>query len=84
MKPVALVGKLIHNSSRYGWKVLDLFGGSGSTMIAAQQLERKAYIMELDEKFVDVEVKRYIRYMGEDTEVYKISPDGEKVKYNSL
>lgn len=84
MKPVPLIGKLIHNSSRYGWRVLDLFGGSGSTMIAAQQLERKAYIMELDEKFVDVEVKRYIRYMGDNAEVYKISPDGEKVKYNSL
>jgi len=44
--------------------VLDLFGGSGSTMIAADQLQRKAAIMELDPKYVDVIVKRYIKHKG--------------------
>lgn len=61
MKPVALIGKLIHNSSRRGELVLDPFGGSGSTLIAADQLGRRAYLMELDPKYCDVIVKRYIR-----------------------
>jgi DNA modification methylase len=62
MKPLELVGKAIANSSRPNETVLDLFGGSGSTMIASDQLQRKALIMELDERFVDVIVKRYIRH----------------------
>jgi DNA modification methylase len=62
MKPLELVGKAIANSSRVNEIVLDLFGGSGSTMIASDQLQRKARIMELDERFVDVIVKRYIKY----------------------
>jgi DNA modification methylase len=62
MKPLELVGKAISNSSRRHESILDLFGGSGSTMIASDQLDRKSYLMELDEKFVDVIVKRYIKH----------------------
>src|SRR5690554_3855636 len=62
MKPLELVGKAIANSSRVGEVVLDLFGGSGSTLIAADQLGRFAYLMEYDEKFVDVIIKRFIRH----------------------
>ena len=62
MKPLELVGKAIANSSRVNEIVLDLFGGSGSTMIASDQLQRRARIMELDERFVDVIVKRYLKY----------------------
>jgi DNA modification methylase len=62
MKPLELVGKAIANSSRVNDIVLDLFGGSGSTMIASDQLQRRARIMELDERFVDVIVKRYLKY----------------------
>ncbi len=62
MKPLELVGKAISNSSRPNEYVLDLFGGSGSTLIAADQLKRNAYLMELDEKFVDVIIKRFLRY----------------------
>jgi DNA modification methylase len=62
MKPLELCGRAISNSSKVGEYVLDLFGGSGSTMIAADQLQRKALIMELDERYVDVIVKRYIRH----------------------
>ena len=65
MKPITLIGKLIKNSSRINEKVLDLFGGSGSTLIAAEQLKRRAYIMELDEKFCDVIVKRWEDFTGE-------------------
>lgn len=65
MKPVSLIGKLISNSSKQGWNVLDLFGGGGSTLIAAEQLDRTAYIMELDEKYCDVIVKRWEEFTGE-------------------
>lgn len=64
MKPVALVGKFMTNSSKSGWNVLDLFGGSGSTLMAAEQLGRTAFLMELDEKFCDVIVKRWEDYTG--------------------
>ena len=64
MKPLELCGRAISNSSRVGEIVLDLFGGSGSTLIASDQLKRKARLMELDEKFVDVIVKRYLKATG--------------------
>lgn len=65
MKPIALVGKFVTNSSKSGWNVLDLFGGSGSTLMSAEQLGRTAFIMELDEKFCDVIVKRWEDYTGQ-------------------
>ncbi len=64
MKPLELVGKAISNSSRMHQAVLDLFGGSGSTLIACEQLERKSLLMEIDEKYVDVIVRRYIKFKG--------------------
>lgn len=59
-KNIELVSKLILNSSKKGETVLDLFGGSGTTLIASEQLGRKAIMMELDEKYADVIVKRFI------------------------
>lgn len=64
MKPVRLVGRLIANSSKPGESVLDSFGGSGSTLIAAEQLQRKCYVMELDPKYVDVIVERWETFTG--------------------
>lgn len=64
MKPLELIGYLIKNSSKENDKVLDLFGGSGSTLIACEQLERQCYIMELDERYASVIVKRYEEYTG--------------------
>jgi DNA modification methylase len=72
MKPLELVGKAISNSSRCHESVLDLFGGSGSTMIAADQLDRKSYLMELDEKFIDVIVRRYIKHKASNDNCYLI------------
>lgn len=60
MKPVALVAYPIMNSTMTGCLVLDPFGGSGSTLIACEQTGRTCYTVELDEKFCDVIVKRYI------------------------
>ena len=65
MKPVRLIAKFVTNSSDKGMNVLDLFGGSGTTMIAAEQTDRNAYIMELDPKFVDVIVQRWENFTGE-------------------
>lgn len=77
MKPVALIGKLMKNSSKPEWNVLDLFGGSGSTLMAAEQLNRTAFLMELDEKFCDVIVRRWENYTGEKAVRKSISQDLE-------
>ena len=72
MKPLELVGKAIKNSSKKGERVLDLFGGSGSTLIASEQIDRCALLMELDEKYVDVIVKRYLRFIQSYDDCYLI------------
>jgi len=64
MKPVRLVARLVRNSSRQGDIVLDPFSGSGSTMAACEQLHRRARCIEMDPRFCDVIVKRYIQISG--------------------
>lgn len=78
MKPVELVARALQNSSRKGDTVCDLFGGSGTTIIAAEQVDRSCLMMELDPKYVDVIVRRYIKYMGSKEGCYLIR-DGQKV-----
>lgn len=65
MKPVELCARAIGNSSRRGGNVLDLFGGSGSTLIACEQLKRRAYLMELDPKYADVIIERWEKFTGQ-------------------
>lgn len=65
MKPIDLLVYLIKNSSKENDLILDLFGGSGSTLIAAEQVKRCCYIMELDPKYCDVIVKRWELLTGE-------------------
>ena len=62
MKPIELVVNALLNSSESGDSVLDMFGGSGTTLIAAEQTKRVCYMMEIDPKFCDVIVKRYISW----------------------
>nr|DAO85273.1 MAG TPA: adenine specific DNA methyltransferase [Caudoviricetes sp.] len=64
MKPVDLIRYQIENSSKPGWVVLDIFAGSGSTMIAAEMSGRSSRLVELDPKFCDVIVRRYINVTG--------------------
>lgn len=64
MKPVGLIREMLDNSSVRGDTVLDLFGGSGSTLIACQQTGRKARLMELDPRFADVICLRFIEQTG--------------------
>ena len=70
-KPIALLETAINNSSKPANIVLDLFGGSGSTMIAAEKIGRHARLMELDPKYCDVIVKRWEDFTGEKAELLK-------------
>ena len=63
-KPVELAVRAMQYSSRPGENVLDLFGGSGSTLIAAEQTGRKAFLMELDPLYCDVIVQRFEKFTG--------------------
>lgn len=64
MKPVPLIERFLANSTKPGDTVLDLFGGSGSTLIACEKLGRLARLVELDEKYCDVIVRRWQEYTG--------------------
>lgn len=77
MKPVELVERAINNSSHKGDIVIDLFGGSGTTLIASEQTGRRCRMMELDPKYVDVIVRRYIGVTGK-TDVVLLR-DGEEI-----
>lgn len=83
MKPIELCARVISNSSRSGDIVLDLFGGSGSTLISAEQTGRTCYTMELDPIYADVIVNRYIAQVGSDKGVF-LNRGGERIAYNEL
>lgn len=68
MKPIKLLARQIKNSSKQTESVLDLFGGSGSTLIACEQLNRTCYMCELDPKYCDVIIKRYETLTGQKAE----------------
>ena len=79
MKPVELVERAIRNSSRPGDVVLDPFGGSGTTLIAAEKTGRIGWLIELDPKYVDVIVRRWQDWSGQ--EAYR---EADAVKFNDL
>jgi len=83
MKPVPLVAYPILNSSMTGCIVLDPFGGSGSTLIACEQTSRICNTVELDEKFCDVIVKRYIEFKNSDAGVFLVR-GGQKIPFESV
>ncbi|HZK10297.1 MAG TPA: site-specific DNA-methyltransferase [Clostridia bacterium] len=83
MKPVALVAYPILNSSLANCIVLDPFGGSGSTLIACEQTDRICHMIELDEKYCDVIVKRYIEQVGSNEDVFLLR-DGIKTEYKAI
>ena len=72
MKPVRLFGRLIRNSSRPGNIILDTFGGSGTTIVACEQLGRKARLMELDPHYCDVIIARWEKLTGQ--KAIKLNP----------
>ena len=83
MKPIPLLAYPIMNSSMSNSVVLDPFGGSGSTLIACEQTDRICYTVELDEKFCDVIVKRYIEQVG-GTDGVTVQRDGLTYKYSEV
>jgi DNA modification methylase len=76
-KPVELAARAMRYSSRPGENVLDLFGGSGSTLMAAEQTQRHAFLMELDPLYVDVIVDRWQRFTGR--EAVRVDAEGSEV-----
>lgn len=82
-KPLDLLGYPICNSSQENAIVLDTFGGSGSTMMACEQANRICFMMELDEKYASVILRRYVEDTGDSENVYVVR-GGEKIPYSSL
>jgi len=76
MKPIDLIGKLIKDGSKKGGVVYDAFLGSGSTLIACEKTNRKCYGMELDEKYCDVIVKRYVDFCKKNNKKYTVKRNG--------
>ena len=83
MKPIELLENALLNSSVKNNIVLDLFGGSGTTLIACEQLGRKARLMELDEHYCDVICQRYINLKKSDADVFLLR-GGKKIPYKDL
>jgi DNA modification methylase len=83
-KPIKLAEWFLKRYSKDGHTVIDLFGGSGSTLIACEQLDRTCYMMELDPKYCDVILQRYINLNGTSEDVYRLNSDGTKTKYADL
>ena len=83
MKPIPLLAYPIQNSSMSNTLILDPFGGSGSTLIACEQTDRSCYTIELDEKYCDVIVKRYIEQAGSSDGV-SVERDGRTYTFAEL
>lgn len=82
-KPLDLLGYPIQNSSQANGIVIDTFGGSGSTMMACEQTNRICYMMELDEKYASVILRRYVEDGGSPDDVYCIR-DGKRINYTDV
>ncbi len=80
MKPIPLLAYPITNSSMSNTLILDPFGGSGSTLIACEQTDRSCCTIELDEKYCDVIVKRYVELKGSAEDV-SVERDGKMLRY---
>jgi len=80
MKPVSLVERAIRNSSRKGDLVFDPFGGSGTTLIAAEKTGRHASLIELDPKYVDVIVRRWQQFTGREAQLSETGQSFEDIE----
>lgn len=82
-KPVPLISYLMKNSSRPKDLVIDLFGGSGTTLIAAEETDRTCFTMEIDEKYASAIVRRYVKSRGNADDVFVVR-DGEQIKATEI
>ena len=81
-KPVELGLRALQYSTKPGENVLELFGGSGSTLMACEQIDRRCFAMEIDELYCDVIVKRWTEFTGRDAT--RIAADGTESSWNAL
>ena len=79
--PVEFVSHFVSNFTKTNDAVLDVFGGTGTTLIACEQLNRKCYMCELDPHYCDVILQRYINFKGSDADVFLLK-DGKKIPYS--
>ena len=82
-KPVGMLADILRDFSEENDSILDCFGGSGSTLIACEQLNRKCYMAELDPKYVSVIVQRWLNLTGRKDEIFCIR-DGQKLTYDEV
>ena len=82
-KPVPLISYLMKNSSRPKDLVIDLFGGSGTTLIAAEETDRTCFTMEIDEKYASAIVRRYVKARGNTDDVFVVR-DGEQIRATEI
>lgn len=82
-KPLDLLSYPISNSTQENGIVIDTFGGSGSTMMACEQMNRTCYMMELDEKYASVILRRYVEDTGDEDHVFCMR-DGKKILYKNI
>lgn len=82
-KPVKLFADIMNDYTEKDDTVCDFFGGSGSTLIACEQLNRKCYMCELDPHYIDVIIQRYINLKGTDKDVFLLR-DGKKIPYSEV
>ena len=82
MKPIPLFDYQMKNNTKGGDIVLDLFAGSGTTIIAAEQNGRRGYCMELDPKYVDVIIDRWEAFTGE--EAVRVNEDGTETPWSEI
>ena len=83
IKPIKIIADKIQICSNKNGIVVDLFGGSGTTLIACEQLNRKCYMCELDEHYCSVILQRYINFKGSDADVFLLK-DGKKIPYSKV
>jgi hypothetical protein len=80
-KPVGMLADILKDFSEENDSILDCFGGSGSSLIACEQLNRKCYMCELDPHYCSVILQRYINFKGSDADVFLLK-DGKKIPYS--
>jgi DNA modification methylase len=82
-KPVKLFADILNDYTEKDDTICDFFGGSGSTLIACEQLNRKCFMCELDSRYVDVIIQRYINLKGSNEDVFLIR-DGQRTPYSEI
>ena len=82
-KPIRMLSEILKDFSKEKEVIVDVFGGSGSTLIDCEQLNRKCYMCELDPHYCDVILQRYINFKGSDVDVFLLK-DGKKIPYSEV